>query len=200
MGSDIFESYCGAMIASIAIAATLSNPDLMFYHYGFRFRFILFPNWYWYCEISGLKIPCSRFKIWHIFSPIIFLIFAGLSVYYSPNIEMNYFYSILTGAVGGILIGLITEYYTGGTTNDSPVGKIAKSGETGPATVIISGLSVGMISVVMPILVITGIIGVSTYFSGLYGVGIAAVGMLSTVGITMAIDAYGPVADNAEGL
>ena len=107
---------------------------------------------------------------------------------------------MLTGAVGGILIGLITEYYTGGSTESSPVGKIAKSGETGPATVMITGLSVGMQSVVMPLFVIAAIIGLSTNFSGLYGVGIAAVGMLSTVGITMAIDAYGPVADNAGGI
>ena len=73
------------------------------------------------------------------FSPIIFLIFAGLSIHYSPNIEIEVFYSVLTGAVGGIMIGLITEYYTGGDTEDSPVGKIAKSGETGPATVMITG-------------------------------------------------------------
>jgi len=80
------------------------------------------------------------------------------------------------------------------------VQKIAKSGETGSATVMITGLSVGMQSVVIPVLILAAIIFVSTYLSGLYGVGIAAVGMLSTVGITMAIDAYGPVADNAGGI
>ena len=197
MGSDIFESYCGAMIASIAIAATMLDPNLMF-----------LPLWLaasgLFCSLIGIGIvrtqvsrsPAVALRWGTFLSPVIFLIFAGVSIYYSP-IEMKYFYSVLTGAVGGILIGLITEYYTGGDTENSPVGKIAKSGETGPATVMITGLSVGMQSVVLPLFVIAGIVGLSTYFSGLYGVGIAAVGMLSTVGITMAIDAYGPVADNA---
>ena len=99
-------------------------------------------------------------------------------------------------------IGLITEYYTGG----SPVKEIAASGETGPATVMITGLSVGMQSVVIPVSILAIIILISTSIAsnigitGVYGVGIAAVGMLSTVGITMAIDAYGPVADNAGGI
>ena len=200
MGSDIFESFCGAMIASIAIAATMLDPNLMF-----------LPLWLaasgLFCSLIGIGIvrtqvsrsPAVALRWGTFLSPVIFLIFAGVSVYYSP-IEMKYFYSVLTGAVGGILIGLITEYYTGGDTENSPVGKIAKSGETGPATVMITGLSVGMQSVVLPLFVIAGIVGLSTYFSGLYGVGIAAVGMLSTVGITMAIDAYGPVADNAGGI
>ena len=200
MGSDIFESYCGAMIASIVIAATMLDPNLMF-----------LPLWLaasgLFCSLIGIGIvrtqvsrsPAVALRWGTFLSPVIFLIFAGVSIYYSP-IEMKYFYSVLTGAVGGILIGLITEYYTGGDTENSPVGKIAKSGETGPATVMITGLSVGMQSVVLPLFVIAGIVGLSTYFSGLYGVGIAAVGMLSTVGITMAIDAYGPVADNAGGI
>jgi K(+)-stimulated pyrophosphate-energized sodium pump len=95
-----------------------------------------------------------------------------------------------------MIIGLVTEYYTGGP----PVRKIAKSGETGPATVMISGLSTGMQSVVVPVLAIATIIFIADQFVGLYGVGIAAVGMLATVGMTMAIDAYGPVADNAGGI
>ncbi len=99
-------------------------------------------------------------------------------------------------AEGGIGIGLITEYYTAG----KPVRDIAKSGETGPATVMIASLAVGMESVVVPLLIISAIILSASALTGLYGVGIAAVGMLATVGITMAIDAYGPVADNAGGI
>jgi K(+)-stimulated pyrophosphate-energized sodium pump len=112
------------------------------------------------------------------------------------GVSMNVWWAVVCGAVGGVLIGLITEYYTGG----APVQKIAESGETGSATVMISGLSVGMQSVVIPISVLATIILISTTLSGVYGVGVAAVGMLSTVGITMAIDAYGPVADNAGGI
>ncbi len=104
--------------------------------------------------------------------------------------------AVLVGAVGGIIVGLVTEYYTGG----APVRKIAKDGETGPATVMISGLATGMQSVAIPVLTIAAIIFLANMSAGLYGVGLAAVGMLSTVGITMAIDAYGPVADNAGGI
>ena len=94
------------------------------------------------------------------------------------------------------MIGLVTEYYTGG----SPVIKIASQGKTGPATVITTGLAIGLQSVVIPIIAIVIIIYISNAYADLYGVGIAAVGMLATVGITMAIDAYGPIADNAGGI
>ena len=116
-------------------------------------------------------------------APVIFAAIAWFLIQ-GMGLESHIWWSVVSGAVGGVLIGLITEYYTG----SAPVRRIAKSGETGPATVMITGLAVGMQSVVLPVLILAGIIFLSTHLAGLYGVGIAAVGILATVGITMAID------------
>ena len=206
MGSDIFESYCGSMIACIALAASMTSAtvnSLGGSQYMLQYMPLALASLGIICSLLGIltvKVFSSKsaetaLRYGTIGSAVVFV----LASYFLINlmgVSSGVWIAVLTGSVGGIVVGLVTEYYTGG----SPVEKIAKDGETGSATVLISGLATGMQSVAIPVLTIVSIIFISNIYAGLYGVGIAAVGMLSTVGITMAIDAYGPVADNAGGI
>ena len=201
MGSDIFESYCGSMIATIAIAATMAldlgnQSELMFLPLALASLGLV-------CSVIGIvfvkmssnKSPESALRMGTIGSAVLFIVTSYFLIN-QLDVANNIWVAVLMGSLGGIIIGLVTEYYTAG----KPIIDIAESGKTGAATVMIKGLAIGMQSVVIPVLMICLIIWVANHFVGLYGVGIAAIGMLATVGMTMAIDAYGPIADNAGGI
>ena len=206
MGSDIFESYCGSMIASMALAAAMSAETINSLggdQTALQFMPLALASTGLVCSLLGIlavkmfsnKSADVALRFGTIGSALIFIA-AAYFVIQAMGATSGVWFAVLVGAIGGIIVGLVTEYYTGG----APVRKIAKDGETGPATVMISGLATGMQSVAIPALTIAAIIFCANAAAGLYGVGLAAVGMLSTVGITMAIDAYGPVADNAGGI
>ena len=205
MGSDIFESYCGSMIASIALAASMTSATVNSLggdKIMLQFMPLALASLGLVCSLLGIltvkifssKSPETALRFGTIGSAIAFVILSYFLVR-EMQVSTGVWVAVLVGAVGGIIVGLVTEYYTGGP----PVKKIAKDGETGSATIMISGLSVGMQSVAIPVFTIVAIIFVANTFAGLYGWDWSCWNV-STVGITMAVDAYGPVADNAGGI
>jgi len=218
MGADLFESYVGSIVAAMVIGVSLGSMQLVMLPLmlaGIGIVVSILGTFFVRTKEGGnpqaalntgtlgaaiLMLILSYFIIkWMVpFGGVAYTAYEGIDTFTRSMSGAGIFWATLAGLAAGVLIGFTTEYYT--AENRGPARNIAKQGQTGPATVIIAGISLGFISTVLPVIYLSVAIVLAYKFAGLYGIAVAALGMLSTTGIQLAVDAYGPVADNSGGI
>jgi K(+)-stimulated pyrophosphate-energized sodium pump len=206
MGADLFESYVDSIIATMALGAIASGIAFSQYDISAVLLPLVIAGMGIIASIVGIIIVVAG-KGKNVYGALrnsLFLatgltaIFAGISTWLLLDGDLDPFYAMLGGLIAGIIIGLSTEYFT--SEKRKPAQSISNQAKTGPATVIIQGLQVGMMSTIIPIIAVVAAMIAAHHFAGFYGIAISAVGMLSILGVSLATDCYGPVADNAQGI
>lgn len=204
LGADLLESYVESIIATLAIAAAIAVLSLTYLPF-------YLAGWGIICSVIGvawikmtkLKDPQATLNGGTYISAALMMVGSFFIVRYLGAVYEDYsllgpFWAIITGILSGLVIGEVSVYYS--SSKYKPVKELAKSCQSGPAVVIVNGLALGMSSTLVPVVVIAAATLIAFFFAGMYGIAMAALGMLSILGVTLAVDSYGPVADNAGGI